>query len=150
MVARSAAVRRGGQAAPTEFAYGPTGDIAATGQAHQPHDQADHRWVVVGVGRRAGGRHLALTLGTDTGASVRTPAALCGVVSLKPTRARLPTAGVFPLSETCDHVGLTSDVDSPRLAGRAVRGGRATSGLQGCRAPESECRPTRTGRPPTR
>jgi Asp-tRNA(Asn)/Glu-tRNA(Gln) amidotransferase A subunit family amidase len=52
-----------------------------------------------------------LALGTDTGGSVRIPAAYCGVVGLKPSYGALPTAGVFPLSPTCDHVGtLTATV----------------------------------------
>lgn len=44
-------------------------------------------------------------LGTDTGGSIRSPAAWCGVVGLKPTRGRVPGAGVFPLSATLDTVG---------------------------------------------
>jgi Asp-tRNA(Asn)/Glu-tRNA(Gln) amidotransferase A subunit family amidase len=52
-----------------------------------------------------------LALGTDTGGSVRIPAAYCGGVGLKPSYGALPTAGVFPLSPTCDHVGtLTATV----------------------------------------
>jgi len=52
-----------------------------------------------------------LALGTDTGGSVRIPAAYCGVVGLKPSYGALPTTGVFPLSPTCDHVGtLTAAV----------------------------------------
>ena len=52
-----------------------------------------------------------LALGTDTGGSVRIPAAYCGVVGLKPSYGALPVAGVFPLSPSCDHVGtLTATV----------------------------------------
>lgn len=44
-------------------------------------------------------------LGTDTGGSIRIPAALCGVVGLKPTYGRLPLDGIFPLSAGLDTVG---------------------------------------------
>ncbi|NMH98346.1 amidase [Pseudonocardia sp. K10HN5] len=101
-----------------EFAYGPSGDVSASGPARNPHDperitggSSSGSAVAVAAG------HLPLTLGTDTGASVRTPAALCGVIGLKPTLGRLSTEGVFPLSETCDHVGLlTGDPHSAGVA----------------------------------
>jgi aspartyl-tRNA(Asn)/glutamyl-tRNA(Gln) amidotransferase subunit A len=44
-------------------------------------------------------------IGTDTGGSVRIPAALCGLTGFKPTARRVPTAGAFPLSTTLDSIG---------------------------------------------
>ncbi|GAA1390731.1 hypothetical protein GCM10009613_31930 [Pseudonocardia kongjuensis] len=107
-----------------EFAYGPVGDVAATGPARNPHD----------LGRVTGGSssgpaaavaagHLPLTVGTDTGASVRTPAALCGVAGWKPRRGTLPGGGVFPLAESFDTVGLlAADAASLALARAALAG----------------------------
>ncbi|HKE97948.1 MAG TPA: amidase [Actinomycetes bacterium] len=66
-------------------------------------------------------------LGTDTAGSVRIPAACCGVVGFKPTLGRVPTTGVWPLSWSCDTVGvLVRGADDAALAfagmtGRPVR-----------------------------
>src|SRR5215472_8825378 len=58
-----------------------------------------------------------LAIGTDTGGSIRIPAAYCGIVGFKPTYGLIPVRGVFPLSPRCDHAGtLTATVaDSARL-----------------------------------
>ena len=47
----------------------------------------------------------ALALGTDTGGSIRIPAAFCGVSGLKPTHGLLSTVGIFPLAPSLDHAG---------------------------------------------
>lgn len=66
-------------------------------------------------------------LGTDTGASVRMPAALCGITGLKPTYGRVPKSGVVPLGYTLDCVGpmARSAEDCARLL--AVLAGRAAA-----------------------
>jgi aspartyl-tRNA(Asn)/glutamyl-tRNA(Gln) amidotransferase subunit A len=48
---------------------------------------------------------VRFAIGSDTAGSIRIPAACCGVVGFKPTYGAVPTAGVFPLSWSCDHVG---------------------------------------------
>jgi AtzE family amidohydrolase len=67
---------------------------------------------------------VPLTLGSDTGGSIRTPATLCGVWGLKPTFGRLSRTGVVPFSWSFDHVGpIAGDLDDLALAYDAMQGG---------------------------
>ena len=89
-----------------EFAYGPTGVNAVYGTPRNPWDatrmpggSSSGSAVAVATGLAAG------ALGTDTGGSIRIPAAFCGIVGLKPTYGRVSRAGVIPLAWSLDHVG---------------------------------------------
>lgn len=60
---------------------------------------------------------VRLAIGTDTGGSIRSPAAYCGCVGLKPTHDRVSREGAFPLSPTLDHTGpLAATVEEAALA----------------------------------
>ncbi|MFM7460848.1 MAG: amidase, partial [Burkholderiales bacterium] len=92
----------------TEFAYGGHGTNSHYGTPLNAWDRATKR---IPGGSTSGGavsvtdRMAAATIGSDTGGSVRIPAALCGLVGYKPTQARVPLAGAFPLSPTRDSIG---------------------------------------------
>jgi len=89
-----------------EFAFGPTNINPHYGTARNP-------WAADRItGGSSGGSAAAVatgmglgSIGSDTGGSIRCPAALCGVTGLKPTFGRVPRSGVFPLSDSQDHVG---------------------------------------------
>ena len=109
-----------------EFAYGPTGDVAAEGPCRNPHDpQRITGGSSCGSAAAVAAGLVPLAVGTDTGCSTRTPAALCGVVGLKPAPGALPTTGVFPLSETLDEMGLLgADINTVAVAFSALTGHR--------------------------
>jgi aspartyl-tRNA(Asn)/glutamyl-tRNA(Gln) amidotransferase subunit A len=91
-----------------EFAYGPEGINAHYGNARNPWDAARSR--IAGGSSSGSGVAVAaglapLALGSDTGGSIRIPAALCGITGLKPTYGRASRAGALPLSWSMDHVG---------------------------------------------
>jgi aspartyl-tRNA(Asn)/glutamyl-tRNA(Gln) amidotransferase subunit A len=92
-----------------EFAYGPTGDSSYFGPTRNPHDLSRIPGGSSGGSGSAVAAELCYAaLGSDTAASIRVPAALCGIVGMKPTFGRVSKSGVFPLAWTLDHVGPLS------------------------------------------
>lgn len=90
-----------------EFAYGPTGDVSKDGAARNPHDPDRMTGgSSAGSGAAVAAGLVPVALGTDTGGSIRVPAALCGCVGLKPAYGDVPVAGVHDLAPTLDHVGV--------------------------------------------
>ncbi len=92
----------------TEFAYSGLGINPHYGTPRNPYDRA--------TGRIPGGSSsgaavsvsdgmAVVAIGTDTGGSVRIPAALCGLTGFKPTARRVPIAGAYPLSFSLDSIG---------------------------------------------
>ena len=95
-----------GRTTMTEWAFSGLGLNAWCGTPGNPHDRtripggsSSGAAVAVADG------FCAISVGTDTGGSVRVPAAFCGVVGFKPTKARVPCGGAVPLSTTLDSVG---------------------------------------------
>ncbi|MEU4008044.1 amidase [Streptomyces pseudogriseolus] len=132
-----------------EFAYGLT--------TPQTNNAWDHSRVAGGssggsaVAVAAGGATFAM--GTDTGGSIRVPAALNGVVGLKPTYGLVPRTGVASLSWSLDHVGpLTRTVQDVALvlsatAGRDPRDPASVSGPVPDRFPGGDLRGLKVGVP---
>jgi Asp-tRNA(Asn)/Glu-tRNA(Gln) amidotransferase A subunit family amidase len=107
-----------------EFAFGPTGDRAANGPATNPYDSTRMSGgSSAGSAAAVGAGLVLLAVGSDTGGSVRIPAALCGVTGIRPSMGRIPTDGVFPLSWSLDTVGpLAADVDGTAVGWRILSG----------------------------
>ena len=89
-----------------EFALGTTSEDSAFGAVRHPSDPNRIAGGSSGGSAAAVAAGMGLgSIGTDTGGSVRIPAAVCGVVGLKPSSGEVPTDGVIPLSLSLDHVG---------------------------------------------
>ncbi len=101
-----------------EFAYGPTNLNNHYGHARNPWNPERMTGGSSGGSAAAlAGSCALLTLGTDTGGSIRIPSALCGVVGLKPTFGRVSKQGVYPLCWSLDHPGpMTRTVADAAIA----------------------------------
>jgi aspartyl-tRNA(Asn)/glutamyl-tRNA(Gln) amidotransferase subunit A len=100
-----------------EFAFGTTNEESAFGKALNPHDPSRSPGGSSGGSAISVATGMALgSIGTDTGGSIRIPAAACGVVGLKPSSGEVPIEMVVPLSPTLDHVGpLARTVEDAQL-----------------------------------
>ena len=111
-----------------EFALGTTSEESAWGAVRNPFDASRS------AGGSSGGSAAAVALGmgvasigSDTGGSIRIPAAACGVVGLKPSLGEVPLDGVVPLSPTFDHVGpITRSVEHAAWLWSALTGRNAS------------------------
>jgi len=97
----------------TEFAFSALGLNPHFGT---PRNPIDARWVAGGSSSGAATSvargHVVAALGTDTGGSIRIPAAFCGVTGFKPTARRVPLDGTIPLASSFDSIGaLANSVD---------------------------------------
>jgi aspartyl-tRNA(Asn)/glutamyl-tRNA(Gln) amidotransferase subunit A len=90
-----------------EFAMSPTGFNAHLGHGHNPWSAAHiSGGSSSGSGMAVGAGVVGAALGSDTGGSVRLPAAICGVTGLKPTQHLVSVHGVMPLAPSLDCVGF--------------------------------------------
>ncbi|ADV81317.1 Amidase [Terriglobus saanensis SP1PR4] len=113
----------------TEFAYSGLGLNPHYGTPKNPYDRA--------TGRIPGGSSsgaavsvsdgmAAAAVGSDTGGSIRIPAALCGLTGFKPTARRVSMEGVLPLSPTLDSIGVIAPTVACCALVDAVLAGQAT------------------------
>ena len=97
-----------GKTKTVEFAFGGWGTNQRMGTPHNPWDENIARTPggsSSGSGVAVASGMVPCAIGTDTGGSVRLPAAFCGIVGLKTTEGLLPTDGIVPLSHTLDTPG---------------------------------------------
>jgi aspartyl-tRNA(Asn)/glutamyl-tRNA(Gln) amidotransferase subunit A len=90
-----------------EFAYGPTGHNYVLGHARNPWDPSRITGgSSAGTAAAVAYGAIPVGLGSDTGGSLRLPAACCGVTSIKPTWGRVSRAGAMPLAPALDTIGV--------------------------------------------
>ncbi len=106
------------------FAYGPTGENSDYGHMHNPWDpELVAGGSSGGSGSAAAAGQCAITMGSDTGGSIRIPAALCGIVGFKPTYGLVSRYGLTPLSWSLDHPGpMTRTVEDAALTMNVIAG----------------------------
>ena len=106
------------------FAYGPTGENLDYGHMHNPwNPDMVTGGSSGGSGSAAAAGQCTITTGSDTGGSIRIPAALCGIVGLKPTYGLVSRHGLTALSWSLDHPGpMTRTVEDAAIPMNVIAG----------------------------
>ena len=131
-----------------QLAYSGVGINHDHGTPHNPWHRTPHApgGSSSGSGVAVASGMVPMALGSDTGGSVRIPAALCGITGLKTTVGRVSRAGVYPLSWSMDSIGpLTRSVEDAALAYQAMQGFEAQDDTTHRVAPHDVLKNLKTG-----